>query len=119
MSDLVPTDKDVSPILKMIREKHPDYHPLMAIADIAHNAKSYTSEGVEYEDQALALRCHQTIAKYCESEMKSIEVRGSIDHNLSTLRVVMDTTKVELLDDDIIDVDVLQPIAFEVHDAGD
>ncbi len=106
-------------ILAMIGTKYPGYHPLMAIADIAHTAKGYTSDGVEYEDQALALRCHQTIAKYCEAEIKSIEVRGHIDHNISTLRLIVDDSKAPALIEHDTDVSLLQPIEFGYPDSDD
>ena len=105
----------------MIQSKYPEYHPLMAIANIAHNAKAYLPDGTEVPDQNLELRCHQTIAKYCETELKSVEVRGHIDHNVSTLKVVMDTTKPPLLTQEELDTaDVLEPIVFEeLKNAGD
>lgn len=109
-------------ILDMIRKEYPDYHPLLAIARIAHTAKNYTPEGVEYTDHNLAFRCHQTIAKYCESEIRSVEVRGHIDHTVRTLRVLVDdsTAPLQLSNEEIEDAQILEPIAFEVvNDAGD
>lgn len=56
-------------LLAMIRTKHPDYHPIMAIADLAHETDS---------DAELRFRCHATILKYVEPELKSIEVKGAV-----------------------------------------
>jgi hypothetical protein len=53
-------------ILGMIRQRHPNYHPLLSIADLAHSS----------DDEKVRLDCHKTIAKYVEPELKSIEVRG-------------------------------------------
>lgn len=60
-----------SPILSMIRTKFPEYHPLMAIAEIAH----------ETEDLGLQFHCHKVIAKYVEPELKSLEVKSPVDES--------------------------------------
>lgn len=63
---------DKSPILSLIQERYPGYHPLVAIADIAH------STAIDV-DSRLRFDCHKAIAKYIEPELKSIEVKGQID----------------------------------------
>lgn len=72
-------------ILAMIREKYPEYHPLVALADMAHQA------GME---DRIRFQCHQTIAKYVEPELKSIEVKGThkIDFGLLKVTVVKERT---------------------------
>ena len=105
--------KVANPVLAMIQESYPNYHPLLAIAKIAHEAKFYDAEGNERPDQNLAFRCHATIAKYCESEIKSIEIRGKVDHNISTLRVVVDDRKPKIIEDGEVIEDILEPISFE------
>lgn len=57
-----------SQVLNSIRRFYPDYHPLVAIAHIAHDAVS---------DPRLKFDCHRVIAKYVEPELKSLEVRGT------------------------------------------
>jgi len=57
-----------SQVLNMIRRSYPDYHPLVSIAHLAHDAQS---------DPRLRFDCHRVIAKYVEPELKSLEVRGS------------------------------------------
>lgn len=59
-----------SSVLAAIQHFYPDYHPLIAIAHIAHN---------ETSDPRLKYDCHKTIAKYVEPELKSLEVRGTIE----------------------------------------
>lgn len=56
-------------LLAEIRRKYPNYHPIMAMVDIAHD-----------KDASLELQfnCHKTVAKYIEPELKSIEVKGEI-----------------------------------------
>lgn len=56
-------------ILEMIQDKHPGYHPLMAMADVANDKEV---------DVRLRVSCHQTIVKYVESELKSVEVKAEI-----------------------------------------
>lgn len=68
MANLIPQTQRER-ILAMIQEKHPEYHPLMAIAEIANDAD---------QDVRVRLSCHQTIVKYVESELKSVEVKAEI-----------------------------------------
>ena len=58
-------------VLDMLQSKYPGYHPLMAIADIAHNP----DPNIEWE---LRFQCHKAIAKYVEPELKSVQ---TIDGN--------------------------------------
>ncbi len=57
-------------LLSVIQSHYPGYHPLVAIAHIAHN-----------NDAELRLQydCHKTIAKYIEPELKSLEVKAEIN----------------------------------------
>jgi len=57
-----------SQVLNVIRRQFPDYHPLVAIAQIAHSIEA---------DPRLKFDCHRVIAKYVEPELKSLEVRGT------------------------------------------
>ena len=56
-------------LLGMVQKEFPSYHPLIAIARIAHHGDA---------DLKTQLECHKTIAKYVEPELKSIEVKGEI-----------------------------------------
>jgi len=67
MSAMVPRNQL---LLALIQKEYPSYHPLLAIARIAHNESA--SLGLQFD-------CHKTIAKYVEPELKSIEVRGSVE----------------------------------------
>ena len=66
--DIVPKSRREA-LLSLIHSHYPGYHPLVAIAHIAHN-----------EDAELRLQydCHKTIAKYIEPELKSLEVKSEI-----------------------------------------
>lgn len=64
---MIPAIKNKSSlILAAIQEKFPNYHPLIAIAEIAHN----TDANLE-----LQFNCHKTIAKYIEPELKAVEIK--------------------------------------------
>lgn len=57
-------------ILALIRQKYPEYHPLLAIAEMAHDDK--------IEDPRLKLDCHKTIVKYVTPELKSVEIKADV-----------------------------------------
>lgn len=68
-------------LLRMLQSQHPEYHPLMSIARIAHQAEAgitrTNSEGetITEPDYRLALQAHQTVLRYVEPELKSVEVK--------------------------------------------
>lgn len=67
-SNMIPEIKSRSKqLLDAIRLKYPNYHPLIAIAEIAHSDQA---------DLELQFQCHKTIAKYIEPELKAIEVKN-------------------------------------------
>ena len=68
-------------LLDMLNSKYPGYHPVLAMADMAHNP------GVETEVQ---FQCHKTIARYVESELKAVEVKTDKREDYGTLRVIID-----------------------------
>lgn len=88
-----------SSVLKMLQKRHPGYHPLMELATIALDDET---------DVRLKVDCHKTIVKYCEAELRSVEVRGEIKGDFGLLRVV--------IDNDITDVQDLNkmPILVDV-----
>jgi hypothetical protein len=73
---------DKSAVLKMLQAKNGEYHPLIELMNIGMDDKT---------DVRLKVDCHKTIAKYCEAELRSVEVKGAIDANLGVLRVSIDT----------------------------
>lgn len=60
-----------SPILSMIHQEYPEYHPLLSIARLAHTT----------DDEKLEFDCHKTIAKYVEPELKSLELKAPKDEH--------------------------------------
>lgn len=67
--NITPTATRKGQLLGMIHREFPQYHPLLAIARIAH---------AEDADLKLQFECHKTIAKYVEPELKSIEVKSEV-----------------------------------------
>jgi hypothetical protein len=61
-------------LLRMLQKQHPNYHPLLSIAKIAHDAEEGYGEDNE-PNLELALRAHQTVLRFVEPELKSIEVK--------------------------------------------
>jgi hypothetical protein len=58
-------------LLDMLRRQHPEYHPIVSIARIAHAAE-------DAQDSELALRAHATVLKYVEPELKAIEIKDNL-----------------------------------------
>lgn len=67
-------------ILEMLQGKFPEYHPLMALAEMAHDAQI---------EPRVRADCHKSIAKYVEPELKSVEVKGDVKSDLGVLRVIL------------------------------
>lgn len=85
-------------VLALIRTKFPAYHPLLAIAELAHSDKAR-------EDSRLQLECHKTLVKYVTPELKSVEVKAELT---STRRVI-----VSMFDGEPLDVTEPALVAYE------
>lgn len=71
--------KNKNQILDVIREKYPDYNPILAMVDLANNDELVvTSDGIKVlaVDNNLKLQCHKEVAKYCYPTLKAIELTG-------------------------------------------
>lgn len=51
-------------VLALLRDTYPEYHPLIAVAKLAHTT----------QDERLEFDCHKTLSRYVEPELKSVEV---------------------------------------------
>ena len=78
----------MSPILSMIHTEFPNYHPLMSIARIAHDAE-------DAKELGLAFMCHKTIAKYVEPELKSLELKAPADEHRRVRVSLFDVVEAE------------------------
>lgn len=86
-----------SAVMQMIRAKYPEYHPVMAMVDIAHS-----------KDAALELQfqCHKTVAQYIMPTLKSVEVR--VDDKKRRM------VTVSLFDDDVQEGQLVEDSAIDV-----
>lgn len=57
-------------VLALIHTQFPQYHPILAIAQMA-NAE-------DIDDDRLKLECHKTLLKHVSPELKSIEIQAEI-----------------------------------------
>src|SRR5687767_653389 len=65
-------------VLKLIQAKFPEYHPILAIAEMANKQ--------EIDDDRLKLECNKTLIKHVSTELKSIEVKAEIkDRSIVTV----------------------------------
>lgn len=98
-------------LLRMLHAQHPNYHPLISIAKIAHDAENLVDEEgrPNYE---IALRAHQTVLRYVEPELKSVEVKVE--------KVDTRTINVRLFEDvkDVTDVSESNREALQAGDTG-
>lgn len=70
----------MSRILDLLQREEADYHPLVSI----HRISAKT------QDDRLAYDCHRTIAKYVESERRSIEIKTEDGAELINLNIMID-----------------------------
>lgn len=72
-------NKNTQAIAEMLAEKYPDYHPIIALAEIANDKK---------QDIAIRLHANKEIAKYICPQLKSIESNQGNDKQKITVRIV-------------------------------
>lgn len=82
-------DKTNNRLLKLLQQEHKNYHPLVAMAAMAHDKKT---------DEQIVFNCHKEIARYIEPQLKAVEHRGSGKADFGTLRVYMTADTKELPD---------------------
>lgn len=81
------TKMGVHPLLEMIQRKYPDYHPIMALADMAH--RPTISPEIE-------LQCHKSIADYITPKVKSVEVKQRDDRRRVTISMFGEDTEEQI-----------------------
>jgi hypothetical protein len=65
-------------LLTLIQEKHPNYHPVVALVDMAHESEL---------DSSVRFQCHKEVAKYVVAVDKFVEVKHEVKQ---TKRVVVE-----------------------------
>jgi len=68
----------MSRIMEMLQAVETDYHPLVSILKISRDDNA---------DLRLQLDCHRSIAKFVESERKSVDVRSGDGSELVSLNI--------------------------------
>ncbi|RLW63582.1 MAG: hypothetical protein B6D73_15185 [gamma proteobacterium symbiont of Stewartia floridana] len=58
-------NKDKQPLLDALRERFPDYHPVLAMAEIAND---------EEAPRELRFQAHKEVSQYIEPKRKALEV---------------------------------------------
>lgn len=92
--------------LELIQREYRDYHPLVALARLAH------SKDAE-EDPKFALEVHKTILPYVVPKLSSVEVKASVDPD--DRRVVVSLfEQMQLEDGRMVDVEV--PLVTDVSE---
>lgn len=67
-------------IMQLIAEKYPNYHPVLALVDIANSS----------QDIAIQLQANKEVAKYVCPQLKSIEIKEEKDEDIKILVVRVD-----------------------------
>jgi len=66
-------------VLQLLQAEYPSYHPLIAVAKLAHST----------DDERLEFDCHKTLSRYVEPELKSVEV-SQAPPDSGLLKVIFD-----------------------------
>lgn len=74
-------------ILTMIRERYPDYHPLMSLAELAHDS---------WVEPQHRIRAHSIIAEYTERKFATVQTDVNIGVDFGKLTVVYSDHEQEL-----------------------
>jgi len=92
--------------LELIRRDFPDYHPLIALARLAHSKEAE-------EDPRFALEVHKTVLPYVVPKLSSVEVKEQGDPD--DRRVIVSLfDQVQLEDGRMVDVEV--PLVTDVSE---
>jgi len=67
-------NKDKKELIDMIQEKFPDYHPLLALAEIANDDES---------DKNLKLQASKEVCKYIVPQLRSVDHSIDTKHNIT------------------------------------
>lgn len=65
-------NKDKQELIDMIQEKYPDYHPLLALAELAQD-----------KDKVIRLNASKEVAKYIVPQLKSVDHSIDTKHNIT------------------------------------
>jgi hypothetical protein len=80
-------NKEKRELISLLKERYPDYHPVVAMAEIAND---------DTEDTSLRFQAHKEVAQYVEPKRKSVELSNRDGETLkidSIERVIIDSAK--------------------------
>ena len=66
-------NKNKQALLKMLELRYPDYHPVIAMAEIANDKEN---------DLPTRFNAHKEVAQYVTPKLKAVEHTGDIDHDV-------------------------------------
>ena len=69
-----------TPLLALLNEKYPGYHPILSLADIAHNP----DVALDYDLQA---KIHMNILNYVAPKLQAQEIKQEVNVSSGLLRV--------------------------------
>jgi len=69
VASVVRLQNQSSGVLRLIQERYPNYHPVMAMVELAHR------HDVREKDPKLEFEIHKAVAPYCEARLSSLEVK--------------------------------------------
>lgn len=68
MAALVKLQAQHQSVLDIVQRKYPNYHPVLAMVDLAHH------EHVKDRDPKLEFEIHKAVAPYCAARLSSLEI---------------------------------------------
>lgn len=68
-------------LIDMIHDVHPEYHPVLSLAEIATDMEN---------DVRIRLDASKVILPYVEAQLKSIEIKGDGNPEFGVLRVILE-----------------------------
>lgn len=78
-------------LLEMIQADHPNYHPVLSLAEIATDIDN---------DVRVRLDANKAILPYVEAQLKSVEIKGDGNSDFGVLRVILGNEKEDVVTDE-------------------
>jgi hypothetical protein len=105
MSTLVKLQAQHGNVLDVVRHKYPNYHPVLAMVELAHR------EDVIGRDPKLEFEIHKAVAPYCAPRLSALEVRAPQEPS----RVIVSLFETMALDNgETVEIEV--PLVREIEE---
>lgn len=79
-------NKNKQALLEAIQDRFPEYHPVLAMAEIANDEKA---------DPAMRFQAHKEVAQYIEPKRKAVETTMTLEGEIGVRKVNVRGTKSE------------------------